>query len=128
MFQEVTKNKHTHYFQCFSRNLFSEGRGKAVTTRYNKLQYVTRCYKKAQSKDQFGSWSKVLFSKWEHKLLQRVAASYNALQEVTRNRHVHCIWCRPNNLFFEGRGKVAITRYIGYNALQDVTKTAQSMD
>ena len=28
--QEVTKNRHVHHFQCRSRNLFSEGRGKAV--------------------------------------------------------------------------------------------------
>ena len=43
--QEVTKNRHAHCIQCCSRNLFSEGRGKADITRYNKLQCVTRCYK-----------------------------------------------------------------------------------
>ena len=33
--QEVTINRHAHYFQCRSRNLFSERRGEVVTTRYN---------------------------------------------------------------------------------------------
>ena len=41
--QEVTKNRQVHYFQYCSRNLFSEGRGKAVITCNNGLQCVTRC-------------------------------------------------------------------------------------
>ena len=35
-----------HYFQCRSRNIFSEGRGKAVITPYNGLQCFPRSYKK----------------------------------------------------------------------------------
>ena len=66
-----------YYIQCHSKNLFSEGRGKAVTTRYN------------------------------------------ALQEVTKNRHVYYTQCHSKNLFSEGRGKAVITRY---NKLQCVTR------
>ena len=35
-----------HYFQCRSRNIFSEGSGKAVKTPYNGLQCFPRSYKK----------------------------------------------------------------------------------
>ena len=76
-FQEVTKNRHAHYFQCCSRNLFSEGRGKAATTRYSKLQCVARDYKDTAAKDQFESCPKVLFS------LKEVISCYNVLQRVT---------------------------------------------
>ena len=43
--QQVTKNRHEHCFQCCPGNLFFEGKGKAVITRDNNLQCVTRSYK-----------------------------------------------------------------------------------
>ena len=67
--QEVTKNRHWHYFQSCSRSLSSDRRGKAVIIRYNRLQCVTKCYKNNATQ---GLVEKLLktsfFSKGEDKL------------------------------------------------------------
>ena len=109
-----------HYIQCRSKNLFSEGRGKAVITRYNKLQCVTRCYKNSAVHGLVWKLLKSSFiSKQGDKLLSRVTTSCNALQDVTKNSHVHYFQCYSRNIFSEGRGKAVATRY---NKLQCVTR------
>ena len=116
--QEVTKNRHVHYFQCCSRNLFSEGMGKAVITRYDKLQRVTRCYKNRAVKGLFRKLHKSSFF-----FLKEVINCYNVLQQATmRSKKLQKIGMRTTfnvaqRIYFlmKGEGKSC------YNMLQQVT-------
>ena len=73
---------------------------------YNTLQQVTMRYKNNAAQGLVWQLLKSsFFSKEGDKLLLGATASYNALQEVTKNRHVHHFKCRSRNLFSEGRGK-----------------------
>ena len=54
--------------------------------------------------------------------------SYIVLQEVTKNRHVH-YFNIAQEIFLLKEGKKLLQHVTtSYNALQDVTKTAQSKD
>ena len=60
-----------HYFQCRSEKLFSEGRGKAVITRYNELQCVTsKKLQKIGMCTTFNEAQEIFFLKKGEKLLQ----------------------------------------------------------
>ena len=66
-----------HYFQSCTRDLFSEGRGKAVITLYNRLQCVRKCYKNNATQ---GLVEKLLKTSF---FLKDVISCYNVLQQVT---------------------------------------------
>ena len=76
-YKRLQKRRYGHYFQSCSRSLFSDRRGKAVITRYNRLQCVTKCYKNNSTQ---GVVEKLLKTSI---FLKDVMCCYNVLQQVT---------------------------------------------
>ena len=66
-----------HYFESCTRGPFSEGRGEAVITRYNRLQCVRRCYKNNSTQ---GLVEKLLKTSF---FIKDVISCYIVLQQVT---------------------------------------------
>ena len=70
--QQVTRKRYGYYFQSCSRSLSSNRRGKAVITRYNRLQCVTKCFKKCNPRTSGQVAQNFSFSKGGDKLLKKL--------------------------------------------------------
>ena len=105
-----------HYFQSCTKGLFSAGRGKAVITRCNRLQCVTKCYKNNSTQRLVEKLLKTC------NFLKDVISCYNLLQQVTM--HYKRLQEKGMGTTFKVAPEVffLIEREKRYNRLQCVTK------